>query len=122
MRYADKIPYVFILDHLPDVEPVIKPMFGCYAIYVGGKLCLFMLNREKPILPAQKNPGDQNGVYIATTAENCDSLREEFPEAAFQMLKAGKVWIFVSQKSDKFEEYSIRAAEMINAGDPRVGR
>lgn len=97
-------------------------MFGCYAVYVEGKMCLFLLNREKPILPAQKNPGDQNGVYIATTAQHCDSLREEFPDAAFQMLKAGKVWIFVSEKSGKFEKYSIRAAELINVGDARIGR
>ena len=40
MRYADKIPYAFILDYLIVVDVVINPMFGCYGIYSGRKLCM----------------------------------------------------------------------------------
>ena len=121
MRYADKIPYQFVLDHLPD-DITIKPMFGCYGVYADGKLCLFMLRRDTPLMPRFMNAGDQNGIYLATTAAHVTSLRPEFPDAAFQMLKGDKVWIFFSERSPGFEGSSMRACELINSRDKRVGR
>lgn len=122
MKYADKIPYVFIVDHLAGVEPVIKPMFGCYAVYVGGKLCLFLLNRDKPLLPRQNTSEGQNGVYVATTAAHVESLEKLFPEADFQHLKAGKVWMFINERGEEFEPYASEACRMISRLDPRIGR
>ncbi len=121
IRYADKIPYVFVLDHLNGVDILIKPMFGYYGIYAHGRLYLFLVSREKPIRRHDINPM-QNGIYIATTTEHCTELRVVFPQAEFQMLKAGKVWIFVSELLDRFEEYTIAACEMISRSDHRIGR
>jgi hypothetical protein len=122
MKHADKIPYVFILEHLVGIELVIKPMFGCHAVYVGGKLCLFLLQRDKPILPRQNNPEDQNGIYVATTAAHVESLEKIFPEADFQRLKAGKVWMFINERSEELESYATEACRMISRLDPRIGR
>lgn len=120
MRYADKIPFAFVLDYLSD-DIVIKPMFGCYGIYANGRLCLFLMNRERPLIRRQAEPM-QNGVYIATSEKHVAELELIFTEAEFEHLKAGKVWIFVSETLSEFESNVIRACEMIVAGDARIGR
>jgi len=121
MKYADKIPYNFVLDYLTGVDIVIKPMFGFYGIYTGGKLRLCLVSREKPLRRREKE-AFQKGVYIATIVEHIDSLKSDFPSAEFEMLKEGKVWVFVSEELPEFEAYAIRACELITAGDPRIGR
>ncbi|HLA96063.1 MAG TPA: hypothetical protein VK612_10095 [Pyrinomonadaceae bacterium] len=85
MRYADKIPFVFILDYLPD-EVVIKPMFGCWSIYFDSKLVLFLQLRDRGVLP-DRDDEYQNGVYAAASTEGIESLKDEFPVANFQQLK-----------------------------------
>lgn len=120
MRYADKIPYNFVLDQLA-LDIVIKPMFGFYGIYSGGKLCLCLIRREKPLIRREKAPL-QKGVYIATTVDHIGSLKTDFPAAEFEILKEGKVWVFVSEELPEFEAYVIRACDLINAGDARIGR
>jgi hypothetical protein len=121
MKYADKIPFNFILDYLTGIDIVIKPMFGCYGIYAGFKLCLFLMDRDKPLIRRETEPL-QKGVYAATTVDHVDSLKIVFPAAEFEMLKEGKVWMYVPEASAEFEEYVIRACELISAGDPRIGR
>ena len=121
MRYADKIPYVFVLDYLAAADIIIKPMFGCYSIYANSKLCLFLVNREQP-LKGPDGKSMQNGVYVATTADHSDELGKIFASAEFQFLKEKKVWIFISETSVKFEEYTIKACEMIGSRDARIGR
>jgi hypothetical protein len=121
MKYADKIPFNFILDYLSGIDIVIKPMFGCYGIYAGFKLCLFLMDRDKP-LARREAEGMQKGVYVATAADHVDSLKNVFPAAKFEMLKEGKVWMYVPEASAEFEEYVVRACEMIRAGDARIGR
>lgn len=121
MKYADKIPYSFVLDHLTGVDIVIKPMFGFYGIYTAGKLYLCLIRREKALIRREKEPL-QKGVYIATTTDHVDSLKDVFPAAQVELLKEGKVWLFVSETRPEFEQYVIRACEMIAAGDLRIGR
>lgn len=121
MKYADKIPYVFILDYLVGVDITIKPMFGCYGVYANGKLCLFLMNREKPLI---RREGElmQKGVYVATNAVYGDELKPFFGLAEFEYLKAGKVWIFISETAEYFEPYVLTACKLITDGDARVGR
>ncbi len=118
-KYRGRLPYAFILDYLSDIE--IKAMFGCYGVYAGGKLCLFLVDRPAGVDRPDGEPM-QNGIYIATTATHCDQLRPEFEGADFQQLKGGKVWIFVAADDARFEQYAVRACEMISSGDPRIGR
>ncbi len=120
MRYADKIPYVFILDYLTGVDFVIKPMFGCYGIYVGAKLCLFLVRRDKPVIPNDRT--EQNGIYVATTTDHIDALKKDFPAAEFDLLKGNKVWMFFADGSPNFERYVIKACELMSVFDPRIGR
>jgi len=65
------IPHAFVLDAIAEALPVTRPMFGCTAVYVKEKIVLVL--RDKPSAP------DDNGVWLATTAEHHASLRREFP-------------------------------------------
>lgn len=96
-------------------------MFGCYALYAHGILSLFMMKRDEPLNAGEKVTL-QNGIYLATTDRYADELRTDFPKGEFQMLKEGKVWIYFRDTSNTFEAYTIKACEMIAAGDRRVGR
>ncbi len=74
-----KLPFQFVLDELEPLAPLVKPMFGCHAVYVGEKLVLFLCERES-LLDPQK-VADQQGVWLATTREAYASLAAEFPSA-----------------------------------------
>src|SRR5687768_13049587 len=116
-----RIPYPFILEHLTAKDIVVKPMFGGCAVYSDAKLCLFMVRRVAPVLPRPEG-ADQNGIYIATTRENVRSMALVFENAEIQYLKGDKVWIFLAESKDNFEEYTIRACELIAGRDRRIGR
>jgi hypothetical protein len=121
IKNADKIPYRFILDHILRDDVVIKPMFGCYSLYAGGKLCLFLVDRKVPVArPDGKEM--ENGVHIATTTEHEKSLKADFPDVQFRHLKDGKVWILIDRDHPLFEDRVVRACEMINSRDTRIGR
>ncbi len=121
MPQTEKISYPFLLDHLSGDDIVIKPMFGGHAVYADAKLCLFLVGRDKPVLPRDAGV-EQNGVYVGTTAENVPKLASIFAGADIQQLKKGKVWIFIPESNENFEAYSIAACELIIARDPRIGR
>jgi hypothetical protein len=121
IKYADRIPFGFILDHILRDDAAIKPMFGCFAVYAGSKLCLFLVDRGEPTTKPDGETMD-NGVHVATTARHVDSLKQDFPEAEFRMLKDGKVWMLITSSAPRFEEDVIRACEMIDSHDPRIGR
>ena len=71
MKNKKNIPFDFVLDYLLPLDPAIKPMFGCYAIYVGEKIMLVLRNR--------KDHQDANGIWIATSKEHHVSLKKDFP-------------------------------------------
>ena len=86
IKNADKIPYKFILEHILRDDLVIKPMFGCYSLYAGGKLCLFLVDRKIPVMRPD-GESMENGVHIATTTEHDTSLKPDFPDTDFDISK-----------------------------------
>ena len=113
-----KIPFPFITDMLFPLQPVIKPMFGCHAIYIREKIVLILRDRE--------DHEEANGVWIATSREHHDQLRSEFPSMhSVSVLSEGKgetEWQMVHVDADDFESSAIRACELILRGDPRIGK
>src|SRR5438034_7633128 len=67
-----RAPHEFVLEALAEVEPRTNPMFGCLAVYVGEKIVMVL--RDK----GDKTAAD-DGVWLATTPEHHESLRQEFP-------------------------------------------
>lgn len=91
-------------------------MFGCVAIYVGEKIVLIL--RDKPNYP------DDNGVWLATTQEQHQSLRREFPNMRSIGVLGKEVtgWQILPVDAPDFEESALRACELVLDGDPRIGK
>ena len=115
-RQRKKVPYVFVLDALAEISPWTRPMFGCTAVYIEDKIVLVL--RDKP------GPSPDNGVWLATTIENHDSLRREFPNMRSIQVLGNKVtgWQVLPADTQDFEEAAMHACELVLARDPRIGK
>jgi hypothetical protein len=109
-------PHAFVLEALADLSPMTRPMFGCLAVYVGEKIVL--------ILRDKRDGGTDDGVWIATTEEHHESLRQEFPNMrSIEVLgKDVTGWQVLPIHSADFESSALRACDLIAQGDPRIGK
>jgi hypothetical protein len=110
------VPHQFVLDAIASLSPVTRSMFGCLAVYVGNRIVFFL--RDK-----QQAPAD-NGVWLATTEQHHESLRREFPNMRSIQLLGRKVthWQVLPADAPDFEEAALRAADLVIARDPRIGK
>jgi len=107
------IPYEFVLEYLYPLEPIIKPMFGVQSIYLENKIYFAVRkNESKPI---------DNGLWLATSLEHQDSLREQFPSLRDLSLYKIKKWLLLPEEAEDFETSVITICELIKSGDPRIG-
>lgn len=108
--------FEFIMDELDGLNVVTKPMFGARGVYVDGKI-VFIL-RDRPTSPAD------NGVWLATTLEHHESLREDFPMMrSLELFGPGPTgWQNIPLDSDDFEEAVTKACRLVRAGDIRIGK
>ena len=111
-----KIPFEFVLEELDRIHPRVKPMFGCYAIYVGEKLVLILRQRN--------DYTDDNGVWLAALHEHHASLKKEFPcmRSVRLLGSAETVWQNIPAVEDDFEELALKACRLILKGDVRIGK
>jgi hypothetical protein len=111
-----RVPHAFVLDALDPIGPVTKPMFGCLAVYVKEKVVLILRDHGD-------HPAD-NGVWLATTAEHHDSLRQEFPHMrSIQMFGTPVTsWQVLPVDASDFEESALHACELVLTRDPRIGK
>ena len=111
-----KIPFEFVLEELDRAHPRVRPMFGCYAIYVGEKMVLILRNR--------KDFTDDNGVWLAALKEHHPSLKKEFPcLRSVRLLGATEtVWQNIPADAGDFEELALKACGLILKGDLRIGK
>jgi hypothetical protein len=116
MKKIKTIPFDFVLEQLYSVAPVVKPMFGCHAVYVKEKIVLMLRNKED--FP------DDNGVWIATTTEHHESLRRNFPSMRSIGMFEGKItgWQNLPYEAGDFEESVIEACDLILKKDIRIGK
>ena len=116
MKKTAEIPFDFVLDRLAPCAPVVRPMFGCHAIYHGGKIVL--------ILRKKAQAKYDNGVWLATSAEHHASLKALFPRMRSIRLFGGKSssWQNIPEGADDFEESVLTACELVLKNDPRIGK
>ncbi|MBX2965064.1 MAG: hypothetical protein KF845_02880 [Cyclobacteriaceae bacterium] len=110
------IAFSFVLELLLPIEPVIKPMFGCHALYVGEKIVL--ITRNKPQHP------EDNGVWVCLHAEHLTEIKKEFPSLRSVQLLGSKEtrWQNLSPDAADFEESISKICELIRKGDQRIGK
>jgi hypothetical protein len=116
VKQRKPIPHEFVLEAIAPLSPTTRPMFGCLAIYVKDKIVL--------ILRDKRDQTADNGVWLATTREHHQSLRQEFPHMRSIKVLGKKVtgWQVVPADAEDFEEAAQRACELVLAGDPRIGK
>ncbi len=110
------VPFNFVLEYLSTVDVVIRPMFGCHAIYTSNKIVLILRNK--------KDFPKDNGVWLATTPEHHESLKTDFPSMRSISLfgKGLSGWQNLPDDADDFEELAIKACRLILKGDHRIGK
>lgn len=115
-QYPKGIPFEFVLDELDSLDPVVGRMFGCFSIYIGAKIVLILRDRD--------TSREDNGLWVATTAEHHDSLRAEIPSlrsiAVFGPGPTG--WQVIPFESDSFDEDASTICKLIRKRDVRVGK
>jgi len=116
LKQRKPVPHAFVLEALAPLSPYTRPMFGCLAVYVKHKIVLIL--RDKPT-----NTSD-NGVWLATTKDDHDSLRREFPNMrSIQVLgKPDTGWQVLPADAADFEAAAQRACDLVLAGDARIGK
>jgi hypothetical protein len=115
MRMTKIIPFQFVLEKLNRIDPIVKPMFGCHAVYVREKIVLILRQKE--------NAESDNGVWIATSHEHHASLKKDFPSLrSIQVFGENGGWQIIPEDADDFEESVFRVCELILKNDPRLGK
>lgn len=111
-----KIPFDFVLEELDRLNPTVKPMFGCFAIYVGEKMVLMLRQSAEHT--------NDNGVWIASPLEHHASLKKIFPcMRSVSVLGSGEtVWQNIPADEDDFEELVLKACALVRKGDERIGK
>ncbi len=111
-----RLPFDFVIEELTELRPTIKSAFGFTYVYLD-ELLLFTLH------DSVKQPST-NGMWLFTSSEHVDSLAKEFPELSRrQIWRSGKnCWIVLASRLEYFEEYALKACELILNGDRRIGR
>jgi hypothetical protein len=116
MRKQRIIPFDFVLELLGDKITHTKPMFGCEALYVGHKIVLILRQKD--------NYKESNGIWIATSAEHHESLRQIFPNMRnLEIFGDGTTnWQVLHEKDYDFEQAAEKLCDLIIHDDVRVGR
>ena len=116
MKKKTTLPYDFVLDRLQHLNPFIRPMFGCYAVYINEKLVLILRDRADHV--------DDNGVWIATSQEHHDELRQMFPSMRSVRLLGSRptAWQNLPSSADDFESSVLDACDLILKNDRRIGK
>jgi hypothetical protein len=110
------VAFDFVLDELFPVNPRVKPMFGCHAVYVKDQIVLILRKKE--------GVDSDNGVWVATTQEHHDSLRKDLPSikpiSVFGGVQSG--WRNLPSADEHFEEEVMKVCNLIIKGDHRIGK
>jgi hypothetical protein len=118
IKEKNKIAFDFVLDRLMPLHPVVRPMFGAHAIYVGEKIVLITRNKEAHT--------EDNGVWLGTTNEHHASLKKEFPSMRSIFLfndgTAETAWQVIPFDGDDFESEVMHACDLILKHDLRIGK
>lgn len=119
LKARKPIPHTFVLEALEPLGVTTRSMFGCLAVYQGDRILIAL--RDKP----DPEHLQDNGVWLATSAEYHASLKRELPSMREVRLLAGGAptnWQNLPSESGNFEEEALHACELLLKGDPRIGK
>ena len=110
MRRKVKNSLLWLLEPLEGEQDYMqRPMFGCLAAYLHGRLMAVIADREPPF----------NGLLVPTSRELHASIIKDFP-ALVEHPILGK-WLYIPTDHDDFESIATEVVELMLDGDPRFG-
>jgi len=86
-----------------------KPMFGCLAIYLHGRLMIVLASGEEP----------WNGLLIPTEHQFHDAIVKEFQEVVQHSVL--KKWLYLPEATEDFETVASDLVEAVRMNDQRFG-
>jgi hypothetical protein len=86
-----------------------KPMFGCLAIYLHGRLMLVLASGEEP----------WDGLLIPTEHQFHDAIQKEFSDVVQHSVL--KKWLYLSEATEDFETVASDIVEAVRMNDQRFG-
>ncbi|MFZ6014168.1 MAG: hypothetical protein ACOYXT_27750 [Bacteroidota bacterium] len=116
MKKEKAIPFDFVLEELHRADPIVKPMFGCHAVYIQNKIVFILRKKDQAVY--------DNGVWVATVPEHHQSLRKDFPSLrSIKIFGDGETgWQNIPLESDDFEACVLKACAYVLKGDARIGK
>ena len=116
MERPQNIPFDFVLDELESMNPVVGRMFGSFSIYIDDKIIFILRERDS-------SPED-NGMWIATTAEHHETLQKDLPSMrSIALFGPGPTgWQIIPFESDDFDRDVLKACALVRRRDPRIGK
>lgn len=101
---------LWVFDPLEQVDDYMRrKMFGCDAAYVGGRLCLAVVDRDEP----------WDGLLVCTAKEHHATLIEAAPGLRPHPI-LGK-WLYIPESDERFEAVAALMVELVRHGDARIG-
>jgi hypothetical protein len=104
------IPLQWVIEHLMEEPSYLeKPMFGCLACYLHGRLVLLLTSGAEP----------WNGLLIPTDYQFHDAIRKDFKTVKQHPVL--KKWLYLPEASEDFESEAADVVEAIRMNDQRFG-
>ena len=103
-------PLRWVIESIEDERSYLeKPMFGCLAVYLHGRLSLLLSSGEEP----------WNGLLIPTDHQFHDSIMKELNAVVQHPVL--KKWLYLPEASENFETIAADIVDLIRMNDPRFG-
>jgi hypothetical protein len=103
-------PLLWVVESLMEEPSYLeKPMFGCLAIYLHGRLMIVLASGEEPWA----------GVLIPTERQFHDAIVKEFFDVVQHSVL--KKWLYLPEATEDFEIVASDIVEAIRMNDQRFG-
>jgi hypothetical protein len=103
-------PLLWVVEALMEEPSYLpKPMFGCLAIYLHGRLMLVLASGQEP----------WNGLLIPTEHQSHDAIVKEFQEVVQHSVL--KKWLYLPEAIEDFETVASDIVEAVRMNDQRFG-
>ena len=109
-RRTKQHPLHWLIEPLTEeVGYIEKPMFGCQACYLHGRLKLVLASKKEP----------WNGLLIPTEKEFHDSIRNDSKGVVQHPIL--KKWLYLPETYEDFESVANDIVEQVLVDDQRFG-
>jgi len=109
-RIRKQHPLLWVVESLMEEPSYLeKPMFGCQAYYLHGRLALVLASKEEP----------WNGLLIPTDKQFHNAIMNDFNGVVQHPVL--KKWLYLFEATEDFETVASDIVEAVRMNDQRFG-